>query len=122
MKIAKLTDKIAKLTGRVGKLLAVAQRKPRKPSPEKPAEPAPEVMATRSVHSKKGRSRPRSLSKVTERLGRSVTVQRARRGGSAHRRVTNDDTGGVSSDFDRQLLLAGARAMGASLTEPDPRG
>lgn len=41
--VEKLTEQIAKLGDRVGELLAVAQRKQRKPSPEKPAEPKPEV-------------------------------------------------------------------------------
>ncbi|NUP11657.1 MAG: hypothetical protein HOW73_36895 [Polyangiaceae bacterium] len=34
--VEKLTEQIAKLTDRVGELLAVAQRKQRKRSPEKP--------------------------------------------------------------------------------------
>lgn len=39
--VAKLTDQIAKLTDRVGELLAVAQRKQRKPAAEKPAAEKP---------------------------------------------------------------------------------
>ena len=42
--IAKLIDQIAKLTERVAELLAVAQRRQRKPSPEKPPEPRPEIV------------------------------------------------------------------------------
>jgi hypothetical protein len=42
--VSKLVEQIAKLTDRVAELLAVAQRKQRKPSPEKPAEPQPEVL------------------------------------------------------------------------------
>ena len=41
--IAKLTEMVAKLNERVAELLAVAQRKQRKPSPPKPAEPPPSV-------------------------------------------------------------------------------
>jgi len=41
--IAKLTEQIAKLTDRVAELLAVAQRRHRKPPPEKSPEPRPEV-------------------------------------------------------------------------------
>jgi transposase len=41
--VTKLTEQIAKLTERVAELLAVAQRKQRKPSPEKPAAPPPVV-------------------------------------------------------------------------------
>lgn len=39
-----LTEQIAKLTERVAELLAVAQRRQRKPSPEKPAEPRPDLV------------------------------------------------------------------------------
>lgn len=42
--IAKLTEQMAKLTDRVAELLAVAQRRQRKPSPEKPPELPPEVV------------------------------------------------------------------------------
>ena len=42
--ITKLTDQVAKLTERVAELLAVAQRRQRKPSAEKPPEPRPEVV------------------------------------------------------------------------------
>lgn len=41
--ITKLTEQIAKLTERVAELLAVAQRRQRKPAPGKPLEPRPEV-------------------------------------------------------------------------------
>jgi transposase len=41
--VASLTEQIAKLTERVAELLAVAQRRQRKPAPEKPPEPRPEV-------------------------------------------------------------------------------
>lgn len=41
--VSQLTEQIAKLTDRVAELLAVAQRKQRKPSPEKPPPPPPEV-------------------------------------------------------------------------------
>lgn len=44
LQIEKLTEHIAILTDRVAELLAVAQRKQRKPSTEKPAEPKPEVV------------------------------------------------------------------------------
>jgi transposase len=42
--VASLTEQIAKLTERVAELLAVAQRRQRKPAPEKPPEPRPEVV------------------------------------------------------------------------------
>jgi transposase len=42
--VEKLTEQIAKLTDRIGELLAVAQRRQRKPSPEKPAAPGPNVV------------------------------------------------------------------------------
>ncbi len=41
--VEKLTDQLAKLTDRITELLAVAQRRQRKPSPEKPAAPPPVV-------------------------------------------------------------------------------
>jgi hypothetical protein len=41
--IAELIDQIAKLNERVGELLAVAQRKPRKPPAERPPVPPPVV-------------------------------------------------------------------------------
>ncbi len=42
--VAKRTDQVAKLTDRVTELLAIAQRRGRKPSPEKPPEPRPELV------------------------------------------------------------------------------
>ena len=42
--IVKLTEQVAKLTDRVTELLAVAQRRQRKPAPEKPPEPRPDVV------------------------------------------------------------------------------
>jgi transposase len=42
--LEKLTDQIAKLTERVAELLAVAQRRQRKPAPEKLPEPRPKVV------------------------------------------------------------------------------
>lgn len=42
--VEKLTEQIAKLTDRIGELVAVAQRRQRKPSPEKPAASPPNVV------------------------------------------------------------------------------
>lgn len=42
--VARLTEQVAKLTDRVTELLAIAQRRVRKPSPEKPPEPRPELV------------------------------------------------------------------------------
>jgi len=57
--IALLVDQIAKLNDRIGELLAIAQRKQRKPSVAKPPEPPVVDEATKTAFEKRPKPRAR---------------------------------------------------------------
>jgi transposase len=108
--LEKLTDQIGKLTDRVAELLAVAQRRQRKRSPEKLPEPRPEIVgdAKQAFEQRpkppKKAARPKPAKKAARPTGRKPLPQHLEAEEHALRPPSCGECGGSALDVAEELL------------------